>query len=102
MTRKSRRITELTDRITNLGRSLNWTRVERDMFQLRSRRYALRIERLARATAKLRQELTEQKRVNNQLSDHLMGAMGYTDAALKRLGVPARTDGLREPDEVTS
>ncbi|MEU9498196.1 hypothetical protein [Streptomyces sp. NPDC048196] len=102
MTRKSRRIAELQTRVSNLDFSLTWTRLERDVYKIRSRRYALRIARLARAVWRLRRELAEQKRVNDRLADQLFNAMGYTDAGLKALGVPAHTAAGREPGEVAS
>ncbi|MFG2400720.1 hypothetical protein [Streptomyces lydicus] len=65
-------------------------------------RYVARIDRLARALWATRRELAAQQRVNDRLADQLFSAMGYTDAALKRLNVPARTAAGREPGEVTS
>jgi len=64
-------------------------------------RYTARIDRLARALWTTRRELAAQKAVNNNLADQLFNSLGYTDAGLKALGVPARTAG-REPGEVTS
>jgi hypothetical protein len=60
---------------------------------------ANRLDRMVRACTRLRAELAAQHRVNDRLSDQLMGAMGYTDTALIALGV-AETDG-RERAEVT-
>ncbi|MCZ1006378.1 hypothetical protein [Streptomyces lydicus] len=65
-------------------------------------RHQTRIDRLARALWATRRALAAQERVNNQLSNQLFSAMGYTDAALTRLDVPARTAAGREPGEVTS
>ncbi|MFJ3949028.1 hypothetical protein ACIPXV_03015 [Streptomyces libani] len=64
-------------------------------------RYSARIARLARALWATRRELAAQKAVNNNLADQLFSSLGYTDAGLKALGVPAQTTG-REPGEVTS
>ncbi|MFG2826056.1 hypothetical protein ACGFWI_01010 [Streptomyces sp. NPDC048434] len=102
MTRRSRRIAALTDRVTDLSRAVAWEREEREAQEGRARRYAARLARMARVIVRLRRELTAQKRVNDRLANQLMGAMGYTDAALKRLDVPARTAAGREPGEVTS
>jgi hypothetical protein len=65
-------------------------------------RYTTRIDRLARALWTTRRELAAQKRVNDWLADQLFSSLGYTDAAPKRLDVPARTAAGCEPGEVTS
>lgn len=101
MTRKSRRITFLTERVTDLGRAVIWEREEREAQEGRARRYALRLDRMARAIVRLRRELADQKRVNDRLAEQLFGSLGYTDAGLKAIGVPTKTAG-REPGEVTS
>lgn len=52
-----------------------------------------RLTRVLRACARYRADLAVQHRVVDRLSDQLMGAMGYTDAALMRLSVDlAATD----------
>ncbi|MGW7247747.1 hypothetical protein [Streptomyces decoyicus] len=101
MSRRSRLVAELRDRVVDLGRAVAWERTEREAQEGRARRYALRLDRMARAIVRLRRELAEQKRVNDRLANQLFGSLGYTDAGLKALGVPTQTAG-REPGEVTS
>jgi hypothetical protein len=50
-------------------------------------RMELRLDRALRACLRVRRELAAQYRVNDRLSDQLMGSMGYSDVALSRLGV---------------
>lgn len=87
MSRRSRQATALARAVTRLTADRG--------------RHQARIDRLARALWVTRRQLAAQERVNNQLSNQLFSAMGYTDAALTRLDVPAQTAG-REPGEVTS
>jgi hypothetical protein len=46
-----------------------------------------RLDRAVRACIRYRHDLAAQHRVNDRLSDQLMGSMGYSDVALSRLGV---------------
>ncbi|MFP3990685.1 hypothetical protein U9R90_25110 [Streptomyces sp. E11-3] len=66
-------------------------------------RYERRIRRLVVACARYRYELAGQQRVADHLSDQLLGSLGYTDAALKMMGVAVpEMDEVGEPGEVIS
>ncbi|WP_030992189.1 hypothetical protein [Streptomyces sp. NRRL S-1813] len=101
MSRRSRRIADLRDQVVDLSRAVAWERTEREAHRCPAGRYAVRLARMARATLRLRAELAAQQRVNDQLSNQLFSALGYTDAGLKAIDVPVQTTG-REPGEVAS
>lgn len=115
---KNRRITELQTRIAELAEQRNEARAElaesrATVIRLAGRNNELsnrleraneaandgaldemgaRLDRALHACARYLDAYHAQCRVNDRLSDQLMGAMGYTDDGLKALGVALAKD----------
>ncbi|MER7046726.1 hypothetical protein [Streptomyces jumonjinensis] len=81
--------THLSDQLDGAARRLRQYTAAMDVYAIGSEaalvRYETRIDRLARAVARLRAELAKQKRVTSRLSGQLMDSMGYTEAERRLL-----------------
>ncbi|MGW3428934.1 hypothetical protein ACWDHW_13400 [Streptomyces melanosporofaciens] len=118
---KNRRIAELQNRIAELAEQRDEARAElaesrATVIRLAGRNTTLaerlehaheaandgaldemgaRLDRALHACARYLDAYHAQCRVNDRLSDQLMGAMGYTDAGLKALGVALAEDARK-------